>query len=235
MSGPSVKHQGLKAVPCCHDHPPQYDSCQRSQDLLTSIIENEYTIRKSTQRIDELDIEIVNTLEELKKKSPLEYPDWNLTTEFYEELGRSCTEMLQIIAGLVNICKERTIHNIDLYKAISKLTDDEFKRTYDSLKRGPNQQIRHELGQDHGHCGDRDSGHSFQCSSMTKQGEIAGNCAYNACGRFAELLAKMDKINEKSGRGLPSDMTNVSKMTDDATAKSPVSFWKRIFRPLARP
>ena len=69
------------------------------------------------------------------------------------------------------LTKNAPFHNTDLYKAISKLTDDEFKRTYDSLKWDPNQQIRDELGQDDGYCGDRDSVHYSQHSSMTKQKE----------------------------------------------------------------
>lgn len=225
MSELSVEGQGPKAAPCCHDHPPQYDSYRGSQDLLTSIIKNEHTERKSAQRIRELDTEVANMLKQLKKKTPLKTPDWNLMAEFYEEFGGACTEMTQIIAAMVNVCKERAVYNTDLYKAISKLTDDKLERIHDSLKRDPSRQVRHELAQDHQGRGDRDSGHNFQCSSTTKQVERAGNCRYNSCGRFAELLAKMDKINEKSGQ----------KMADDATAKSPVSFWKKIFRHSARP
>lgn len=221
MSEPSLKGQEPKAVSCCHD-PPQYDSYRGSQDLLTSIIENEHTGRKSVRRIHEMDTEMANMLKQLKKKTPLKTPDWNLIAEFLEELGGVCTEMVQIFAGLVNACKERAVHT-DLYKAISKLNDDELERIYDSLKRDPNRQIQHELAQDHEDRGDSDSRHNFQCSSTTKQVERAGN--YNSCGRFAELLAKMDKVNEKSGQ----------KIADGTTAKSPVSFWKKFFRHSARP
>lgn len=184
MSKLSVKGQESKAVPCCHDHPPQYDSYRESQDLLTSIIENEHTKRKSVQRIKELDREVVKFLKKLKKtKKLLKTPGWNLRAEFYEELGQAVAELAQIIATMANVCKERAVHNTDLYKVLSKLNDDEIKRMYDSVKQDPNRQIR----------------------------------------------------NEILGQFIPSDTTNVSKTADDATAKPPVSFWKRIFKHSARP
>ncbi|KAI2730485.1 hypothetical protein DTO012A7_5612 [Penicillium roqueforti] len=235
MSELSVEGQESKAVPCYHDHPPQYDSYYGSQGLLTSIIENEHTVRKLAERMDELNTkitEIANIREELEKKTFLETPASNLTTaEDFEELSGAFTEIAQIMTGLSNACKERAVHNTDLYKAIGNLTDNELERTYDSLKRDPDRQIRHELAQDHKDRSDRDSGHNLQCSSTTNPVERAGNCTYNSCSRFAEPLATMDKINEK----LPSDTANISKMADDTTAKSPVSFWKKFFRRSARP
>lgn len=187
MSEPSVQGQESKAVPCCHDRPPQYDSSQPSQDLLTSIIENEYTGRNLIQRIDELDKEVANLFEEhmknLKNKNPMETPDYNRSAEFFQKMGQKCAEMTQVCTGMENIFKERVAGNTYLYTAMSKLTDYEFKRTYDSLKRDSNREMR----------------------------------------------------NEKLSQGLPSETANISKMADDATAKSPVSFWKRIFRHSARP
>jgi hypothetical protein len=127
--------------------------------------------------------DVYNLAEKIEKKQPRETPDYNFDIEICQRFGRKCTEMTQVIAGMENVWKERAVHNTDLYKALSKLTDDEFKRTYDSLKRDPNRRM----------------------------------------------------CNEKIGQGLLSDTANISKMADDATAKSPVSFWKRIFRHSAQP
>ena len=142
MSELSVEGQESKAVPCYHDHPPQYDSYYGSQDLLTSIIENEHTVRKSIKRMDEMNTkitEIANIREELEKKTSLETPDWNLTAaEVFEDLGGAFTEIVQVMTAMANAYKERAVHNTELYKAIENLTDNEFERTYDSLKRDPN-------------------------------------------------------------------------------------------------
>lgn len=89
-------------APCCYDFPPQYDSSQPSQDLLTSVIENVQTARKLLQRVDDLDKEVVDIAENFKN-NPMR--DWNLIVEFYYELGQKGTEMTQLCTGLAKNAK----------------------------------------------------------------------------------------------------------------------------------
>ncbi|KAJ5976806.1 hypothetical protein N7501_000148 [Penicillium viridicatum] len=60
MSELLCESQESKTGPGCDDRPPQYDSCQPSQDLLTSVIENEHTRRILLQRLDNLGTELLN-------------------------------------------------------------------------------------------------------------------------------------------------------------------------------
>lgn len=229
----------VETAPFCHDRPPQYVSSQPSQHLFTSIIENLLSTHKLAQRIDDLDEEVDNTVQDMKSKVHLlETPDWNLGAEFFQELGQKSTEMAQVCTAMAKNLKDRTVHNTtDLYKALSKLDESELQRIYDSLKRHPTWQMRHELAQNHEHsgeCQDRDSMGNSQTSSTTKQVERAGDCLSDSscsCDRLVEILARMDKISDKFYQSLPSHETvNISKTSVDTTAKPTVSFWKRIFK-----
>jgi hypothetical protein len=159
-----LEGQESKTVPYCHDRPPQYDSCQPSQDILTSVIENDHTRRILLQRLNNLKKKSKNLV---KKKKPAEN-DYLLLAETTQEGSRIFTEGMQIATELSNIYKERAVQNTELYTAMSRLTTSEFNRTYASLKRNPNLRSH--------------------------------------------------------------DTANVSKTTDDAPAKPPMSFWKRIWK-----
>lgn len=146
--------------------------------------------------------------------------------------------MTQLCTRLAKNCKGRAVNNTnELYKALLELDDSEVQRTYDSLKRHPTWQMRHELAQKHEHSGEcqgRKSVGNSQPSSTTKQVGRASGCLSDSscsCDRLVELSAKMDKINEKLCQSLPSqDTVNISKMGVDTTAKPTMSFWKRFFK-----
>lgn len=134
-----------KTVPCYSDCLPQYDSCQPNQDLLTSVIENEHTFRVVYQRLDDLN----RTMEKFEKNTPRSANgNYVLSSKLFLELSGFFLEGFQITTELANITKERTIQNTQLYTAMSRLTVSEFNSTYASLKRGQNQQIRHELAEE---------------------------------------------------------------------------------------
>ncbi|KAJ6189034.1 hypothetical protein N7519_003942 [Penicillium mononematosum] len=229
--------QEPKTVPCCDDPPPQYDPCQPSQDVLTSVIENEHTRRILAQRFIKWGTELYN----LGKKNPTD-TDYLMLAELFQELGQLCAEGVQVATELGNIYKERTVRNTGLYTAMERLTDSEFNRTYASLGReDANQQMRHQLARDHEDHGDcyRDCGYNSQRPLGTKQIQGAGDCTCDSpCSsdRFFELSAKVDKINDKLGQSLQSnDTASVSKTTHDAATKPPRSFWKRILKHSAQP
>ncbi|KAK4861624.1 hypothetical protein LT330_003659 [Penicillium expansum] len=233
MSELSFESQESKTVSYCHDCPPQYDYCQPSQDVLTSVIENEHTRRILCQRLGNMATELLD----LGEKKLTDETDYLMITEYLLEMGRLYTEGMQISTELANVYKERTVRNVELYTAMSRLTDSEFNRTYASLKRDPSRQVRHELAQDHkGHadCYDRDCGHNSQRSLGTKQMEGARDCTCDfpcSDGRLFELSQKLEKINDKLGQSLQShDTANVSKTTHNAPTKPPRSFLKRILK-----
>jgi hypothetical protein len=60
--------QESKTVPYCDDRPPQYDPCQPSQDVLTSVIENEHTGRILAQRLKELETKLSTDQKEIPRK-----------------------------------------------------------------------------------------------------------------------------------------------------------------------
>lgn len=224
--------QESKIVPYYHDRPPQYDSCQPSQDILTSVIENEHTRRILVQRLDNLGKEFLN----LAEKKPTE-TDYLLLAELTLEMGQLFTEGMQITTKLANIYKERTVENTELYTAISRLSVSEFNRTNASFRRDPNQQMRYELAQDRKGSGDsydRDCRYNPQRFLGAKQIEGTRDCSCDSpcpCDQFFEPSAKVDKINDKLDQSLQSnDMVNVSTTTDDALAEPPRSFWKRILK-----
>jgi hypothetical protein len=89
--------------PCCHDLPPQDDSSQPSQGLLTSVIENGQAIRKLFQRMHDLDKEMTKMVENLDNKHfSIENPDSNFFAEYFQESGRKTTEMTQVCTGMAN-------------------------------------------------------------------------------------------------------------------------------------
>lgn len=216
MSELLFESQESKIGADCDDRPPQYDSYQPSQDILTSVIENEHTRRILLQRLDDLGTEFLN----LSENKPTE-TDYLLLAELLLEMGRSYTEAMQVATQLGNIYKERTVRNTELYIAMSRLTASEFNQTYASLRRDPSRQMRHE-------------GYNSQPSLRTKQKEGAGSPC--SCDRFFELLVKVDKINDQLGQSLQShDTANVRKTIHDTPTKPRRSFWKRTFKHLARP
>ncbi|KAF3029387.1 hypothetical protein E8E15_009392 [Penicillium rubens] len=222
--------QQLKTVPYCNDRPPQYDPCQPSQDVLTSVIENVHTRRILVQRVDEWNRKALS----LSEITPIE-PGYFQAANFCLEMSQFCTEGAQIATELANVYKERTVRNIELYTAMERLTESEFNRAYASLGRDANQQMRHQLAQDHEDHGDcsRESGYN------SKQIEPARDCTCDSpCSRdqFFELSAKVDEINDKLSQSLQSlDTASVSKATHNAPAKPPKSFWKRILKHSAQP
>ena len=238
MSELSLEGQESKTVPYCHDRPPQYDSCQPSQDVLTSVIENEHTRRVLLQRLDKLGTDFLDLVEE-----KLAETDYLRLTEVLLEMSRLYTDGTQIATKLANVYKECTFQNTELCIAMSRLTVSEFNRTYTSLKRDPPRQMRHKLAQGHedrGDCYNRDCGCNSQRSLGTQQIGGAGDCSCNSpcsCDQFIELSAKVDKINDKLGQSLQSHVTaNISKKTTDlAPAQPSRSLWKRILKHSARP
>lgn len=207
MSELLFESQESKTGPDCDNRPPQYDPYQPSQDILTSVIENEHTRRILHQRIDNLGTEIINLTEEKKPTDT----DYVLLEEVSQELSRKFTEVAHITAELANVYKERVAGNTELYTAMLRLTVSEFDQTYASLRRDPNRQMQHE-------------GYNSQHSLGIKQVEGAGSPCF--CDRFFELSAKVDKINDQLGQSL---------QCHDTPAKPPRSFWKRILKRLARP
>ncbi|KAJ5401043.1 hypothetical protein N7465_011532 [Penicillium sp. CMV-2018d] len=215
MSELLCESQESKTGPGCDDRPPQYDSCQPSQDLLTSVIENEHTRRILLQRLDNLGTEILN----LTDKNPTD-TDYLLLDELFQGMARLCAEGMYTATELANVYKERIVGNTELYTAMVRLTASEFDQTYASLRRDPNRQMRHE-------------GYNSQRSLRTKQIEATGSPC--SCDPFFELSAKVDKINDQLGQSLQShDTANVGKTTHDTPAKPPRSFWKRILKHLTR-
>lgn len=128
-----LEGQESKKVPYCHDHPPQYDSCQPSPDLLTSVIENEHDVRMLAQRLDIL----CNEFYSFAKNTPSQ-TDYPRIAEFCLEISRLFAEGVPIGTELANLFKECTDPNTELYIAMSRLTQSEFDRTYASLRRDPN-------------------------------------------------------------------------------------------------
>ncbi|KAJ6132589.1 hypothetical protein N7471_007804 [Penicillium samsonianum] len=237
MSELFSESQESKTVPYCHDRPPEYESSQASQDVLTSVIENEHTRRMLAQGLENFGTECLTLAEKIPTDT-----DYHLLAELCSEMGRFCAEAMHTATELANIYKERTVQNTELYTAMSRLTDSEFNRTYASLRPDPNPQVQHELAKDYkdrSDCYERDCGYNSHPYLETKQTEIAGDCTCDSpcsCDRIFALSPKMDEINDKLGQSLQShDTANISKTTHDASAKPPRSFWKRILKHSARP
>jgi hypothetical protein len=127
MSELLFESQESKTGPDCDDCPSQYDSCQPSQDILTSVIENERTRRILLQGLDNLGPELLN----LPEKKPTD-TDYLLLEELFQEMGRLFTEAAQMATELADIYKERIVGNTELYTAMLRLTVSEFDQIYAS-------------------------------------------------------------------------------------------------------
>ncbi|KXG48147.1 uncharacterized protein PGRI_020170 [Penicillium griseofulvum] len=234
MSELFFEDQESKTVPYYHDRPPQYDSCQSSQDVLTTVIENERTCRILIQRLNSLGTEMADVAENSDKPTD---SDHLLRAELLLEMSRLFAEGSHISRELADIYKERPGPNSELYVAMSRLTFSEFDRTYASLRRNANRQIQDELGQDHTDrtdCSESEFEYNSQCTSEMNEREGTGDLTHDppcSCDRFLELSAKVDEIHDKLGQSLQSHETaNVSETIHDTPAKRPRSFWRRIMK-----
>ncbi|KAJ5359601.1 uncharacterized protein N7496_012014 [Penicillium cataractarum] len=239
MSDLSLEGQESKEVLCNHDQPPHYCPSQPSQDLLTFIIETEHTGRILLQRL----LHINNEVEKLLEKQPRDESSSLVKAKWSRELGSKCIESGQISIDLADVFETRAGENSGLYIALSKLTESEFNQTYASLKRdNANRQIQHTPAGDNQNginCHERDSGNHHQSALMTSHRGRArdyNNDSLSSSGRFLDLSARVDQINEKLDKSLLShDKADISKRTGYATAKSPRRLWKRILKHQARP
>lgn len=174
----------------------------------------------------------------LKKRPPLETPDWNGAVECFQGLCQQHTEIAQACTGLAELAKDCTVrNNPDLYKAMTKLNESELQRTYDALKRHPTWQMRHELAQNHEHSDTCKDGYyvaDSQTSSTIEQVKRASEClSDSSCSydQLVELSAKMDKLNESLCQSPPSHGTvNMSTRSVNTTVEPAVGFWKRVFK-----
>ncbi|CAI7573555.1 unnamed protein product [Penicillium palitans] len=122
MSELLFESQESKTGADCDDRPPQYDSCEPSQDILTSVIENEHTRRILLQRLDNMGTELVN----LAEKKPTD-TDYLLLEGLFQEMGRLFTEAARMATELANVYKERIVGNTELYTAMLRLTVSEIQ------------------------------------------------------------------------------------------------------------
>ncbi|OQE84750.1 hypothetical protein PENNAL_c0026G07459 [Penicillium nalgiovense] len=199
--------QELKPVSDCHPS-PQYHLCEPSPDVLASVIENERTLRLALEQGTKIETELGN----LTENHPMHDDDLPLMIDFLEKLSVLLKEEMQLVNKLSNVLKER-IETPEIYIALERLSDSEFNRAYASLKQNPNRQMRRELAQK---SQDRDD-------------------YFGSSGRLLES-SKVDNMNDKLGQSPPSyDMAaSVRKASDSAPAKSPRSFWKKLWKYLAR-
>ena len=198
--------QESKPVSDCHGPSPQYYLCEPSPDVLTSVIENERTLRLALQQLIKIGTELGN----LAENHPMNDDDLPLLIDYAEKLLPLLKEQVQLVTELSNVLKERTVENPEIYIAMERLSDSEFNRACASLKRNINRQMRGELAQN---CQDRDD---YFCSS----------------GRLFESSKKVDNMNDELSQSLPSyDMAaNVRKASDSAPAKPPRRFWKKFWK-----
>lgn len=149
MSVSSIKGQESKIVSYCDDHPPQYDTCQPSEDMLTSVLENERTHRSIRFRLDDIGAEMLNKIQKVEEMELPDTPDYIFAAEFYQDIGQLATEMGQSLTELANIAKESAVKHTDLCTVMARLSENEFNRIYDSSKRDLNQRMQYGLAQDH--------------------------------------------------------------------------------------
>lgn len=217
MSELSFKGQESNEVPYLHDCPPQYDPCETSQDVLTLVIENEQKRRALCQKSEVMSTECLKLTDRMDTKSEIFH-----TPDSVLKLARFFKEMAEMTTELADIYKERTA-NKELYTAMSKLTDSELNQTHASLKREPNQRMRHELSQDNKNRDDC-PGKDPVCGSPPR-----------SSGQFIGLSASADNINDQPGQLFQSDdSANASMTIHDAPATPHRSFWKRIWKHSAR-
>lgn len=149
MSVSSIRGQEPKTVSYCDDHPPQYDTCQPSGDMLTSVLEYERTDRNIRFRLNDIGAEMLNKIQKIDEWEMPDSPDYIFAAEFYQEIGQLATEMGQSLTELANITKECAVKHPDLCIVMARLSENEFNRIYDSSKRDLNQRMQHGLAQDH--------------------------------------------------------------------------------------
>jgi hypothetical protein len=191
-----------------------------------------------TQRLQDIDEEVDKLRRKMSTKS-----SYLIKAELCQKIGQKRIEEGQIRIQFAGVFKKWAGEHGHLLYALSKLTENEFYRTYASLKRDANWQIQHALAadnQDGSNCHDRDSGNNFPGTSMTNCGRRAGDYTHNSvcthdclCSddRFVNLLATMEQINEKLDKSLLSYYkADLLKWTDHMTAKSSRTFWKRILK-----
>ncbi|KGO68206.1 hypothetical protein PITC_038730 [Penicillium italicum] len=200
--------QDLKPVSDCHPS-PQYHLCERSPDLLISVIKNERTRRLALEQCTKLETEFGD----LAENHPMHNDDdASVMIDFLEKVSVLLKEEVQLVTKLSNVLKER-IENPEVYIAMERLSDSEFNRAYASLKQNPNRQMRRGLAQN---SQDRDD-------------------YFFSSGQLFES-SKVDNMNDKLGQSPPSyDMAaSVRKASDSAPAKPPRSFWKKFWKCLAQ-
>ncbi|KAJ9480623.1 hypothetical protein VN97_g12924 [Penicillium thymicola] len=201
--------QELKPVSDCHPS-SQCHLCEPSPDVLTSVIENERTLRLALEQITKLETELGN----LAENHPMH--DDNdaslLMIDYLEKLFLLLEEEMQLVKKISNVLKER-MENPEIYIAMERLSDSEFDRVYASLKHNPNRQMQRELAQN---SQDRDD-YFFSSERLLES-------------------SKVNNMNDKLGQSPPSyDMAaNVPKASDVTPAKPPRSFWKKFWKYLAR-
>ncbi|KAJ5770264.1 uncharacterized protein N7511_002315 [Penicillium nucicola] len=188
---------------------PEYHLCESSPDVLTSVIENERTVRLALEQLARLETE----REKLDKThATMDDGDILLAIDYLEKLFPILKQGSPLIETLPNVLKERIEHP-EIYHAFGRLSDSEFDRAYASLKQNPKRQVRRELAQStHNH-------DDYFCSF----------------GRFLES-SKVGNMNGKLGQSPPSyDMAAiVRKANYSAPAKPPRSFVKKFWKYLAR-
>lgn len=148
MSVLSIRGQESKTVSYCDDRPPQYDTCQPSEDMLTSVLKNERTFRNIRIRLNDIGAEMLNKIQKMEERELPDSPDYIFAAEFFQDIGQLATEMGQSLTELANIAKERAVKHTDLCTVMARLSENEFNRIYDSLKRDLNQRMQRGLAQD---------------------------------------------------------------------------------------
>lgn len=145
MSKVFLEGQGSNIASYHHDCPPNYDSCQPSQDLLRFVIENEYSFRESYQQLD-----ILNKKMDKYEKDVPRSADGNyiLSSKILLDMSGFFAEASQVSTALANVLQERTVQNNLLHTAISRLTISEFDCVYASLKQDSTRQIRQKLAKE---------------------------------------------------------------------------------------
>lgn len=132
-----------------YDHPLQYDACQPSEDILTSVLENEKNCRNKRIHLNDISAEMLNKIQKMEKKKLTGSLGYISIAEFYQDIGRSATEIGRLFAELEGITRERAMKHTELYIVMSKLSGNQFNRLYDSSNRDVNQRMQHGLAQDH--------------------------------------------------------------------------------------
>ena len=83
MSVLSIEGQESKTASHCHDYPPQYNTCQPSEDILTSVLKVVRTRRNRRIRLDDIGAEMLNKIQKMGNKELPGSPDYIFVGEFY--------------------------------------------------------------------------------------------------------------------------------------------------------